>query len=171
MRKNITFYIMFFVFGLVIGYSFFLLFNPTVETVFSPEAEEEVLSFIRSAEESIDIEVYTFSSEEVAELLIQKHNEGVEVRVLMESRFSGGNNVEMYSLLREAGIDVKWASRSYKLTHSKFIIIDDKRVFVGSHNLSDSALEENREASVIIEGDVVKDFILAFEYDWAIGYT
>jgi len=55
------------------------------------------------------------------------------------------------------------------LMHSKFTIRDGKEVLVGSHNFSYSALNKNREASVIISGNAVQEFMDIFEEDWLWG--
>jgi phosphatidylserine/phosphatidylglycerophosphate/cardiolipin synthase-like enzyme len=49
--------------------------------------------------------------------------------------------------------------------HAKVIIVDQARVFIGSHNLTTNAIENNREMGIILDsrGDIVKqiqgDFI------------
>ena len=74
---------------------------------------------------------------------------------------------DVFNELKINGIDVKWASQDYRLTHAKFIIVDDKAVLVGSHNFSNSAMRENREASVIIRAEkIVNEFKEIFEEDW-----
>lgn len=159
----------YFIPGVLVGIilTFFLLNATSIhaQTVFSPDNGEEILNLIDSAHESIYIEVYILSSETVVEKLIEAHNQGLDVKVIMEKRM-GGNNQDFYEDLKNAGIDVRWASYDYKLTHSKIIIIDKKKVFVGSHNLSDSAIYFNREASVILEGSIVQDFLQLFYEDW-----
>ena len=36
-------------------------------------------------------------------------------------------------------------------THTKLVVIDNRFVFIGSHNFSDSALGRNNEASVMVD--------------------
>ncbi len=49
--------------------------------------------------------------------------------------------------------------------HAKVIIVDHTRVFIGSHNLTNNAIENNREMGIILRGrdDIIdmieKDFI------------
>ena len=157
-------------FGLII---FFLastfLFPVTITPVFSPGAENEIISFIDSADSTLDVEIYVFSSKDVMDALIDAKNRGVKVRVIIEKRTMSNTNEETFDYLRDHGVEVRWASTAYKLTHSKFIILDGEKVFIGSHNFSNSALNYNREASVIITGEAVDDFIRVFEQDWIIA--
>ena len=143
--------------------------NAKVDFIFSPDAEGDVIDFIRTANSTIDIEIYTFSSEEVIRELGEAESRGVEVRVIMEPRVDDSRKTRVYALLSELGVDMKWASLSYKLTHSKFIIVDGKKALIGSINLSESALNKNREAAVLVEGEGVKELVAIFEEDWEKG--
>jgi len=157
-------------FGLIIFFLISSFIFPIIVTpVFSPGAEEEIISFIDGADSTLDVEIYVFSSQDVIDALIDAKNRGVRVRVIMEKRTMSNTNQETFDYLRNQGVEVRWASTAYKLTHSKFIILDGEKVFVGSHNFSNSALNYNREASVIITGEAVEEFIRVFEQDWSIA--
>lgn len=163
--------ILFFLFG------FFLhaFLNPSIPSgtviasVFSPSAEPIFSDLLSKAKHSIDIEVYTFSSDSILNELVSAKNAGVKIRVILEKRVISKTNQETFDKLSNAGIEIKWASKEFKLTHAKFIIIDGEMVLVGSHNLSENALNSNREASVVINGPVVKEFINIFEQDWSLN--
>jgi phosphatidylserine/phosphatidylglycerophosphate/cardiolipin synthase-like enzyme len=102
--------------------------------------------------------------------LISAKKRGVDVKVILEKDVMSDENKVTFERLRSAGIDIRWASETFKLTHSKFMIIDKKTVLVGSHNWSRSALNFNREASVIISNSpVVSEFLDVFDSDWKIA--
>jgi len=140
--------------------------NAAVSFVFSPGAEGEVVSFIRSAQESVDVEMYVFTSDVVARELGGAAKRGVRVRVLMEPRVTDSRKQRMFDTLAALGCEVRWASFEYKLTHSKFMLVDGKRALVGSINFSESALNYNRETAVEIEGEKVAELAAVFEEDW-----
>ncbi len=154
--------------GLLVGFLIFLVLNQIflapVIPVFSPEEGNEIIGFIDGAQETLDIEVYLFTSYDVRDAVIRAHERGVRVRVLLEAEPMNNANDEMYSRLAAEGISVKFYSGT--LMHSKFMIRDGKEVLVGSHNFSYSALNKNREASVIFSGSAVQEFINVFEEDW-----
>jgi len=164
--------ILFFVFGfalavvmmMIIGH-FFLV--PVVMPVFSPQDGNEIIEFMDGAEESLDIEVYLFTSYDVRDAVIRANERGVRIRVLMEGEPMNNANDDMYIALAGEGISVKYYGG--ERMHSKFIIRDGREVLVGSHNFSYSALNKNREASVIISGNAVQEFIDIFEEDWLWG--
>jgi len=141
--------------------------NAKVALVFSPGAEGEVVSFIRSAQKSVDIEMYVFTSDVIARELGEAVKRGVTVRVILEPRVEDSRKQKMFDTLSALGVEMKWASFEYKLTHSKFIVVDGKRALVGSINFSESALNYNRETAVEMEGEKVKEIAAAFETDWA----
>jgi len=172
MRRGIAYCVSGFVIGFVFCY--FLLsfvFAPTITSVFSPDNGDQIIDLIDSAEKSIEIEMYVFTSRDVIEALERAKMRGVIVRIIIERNTIGGTNEDIYHELLSKGFNTKYATKSYKLTHSKFIIIDKKIVFVGSHNLSNSAIYNNREASVIIrDSNVIQNFIDVFERDWMLAY-
>jgi len=138
-----------------------------VEAVFSPGLDAKLLALLESANESIDVEVFQFSYEPFKEELVEANERGVRVRVILEPRLEGDDNVETAEFLARHGVEVRWASLSFARTHSKFAVIDGKKVFVGSPNWSRSAMLKNREAAVITwGGSAVKEFVDIFAEDW-----
>jgi cardiolipin synthase len=155
--------------GILIFVALALFFLPaySIAIVQSPSAEGEILQLINSAHESLYIEVYLLSSNSVVDALIAARERGVDVRVILEERITGNANPNSFSRLSSGGVDVCWASKEYKLTHSKYIIVDGKKALVGSHNLSDAAFKENRETSLLVEGNVVSYLTEYFLADWS----
>lgn len=141
--------------------------NAKVDFVFSPHAEAEVVSFIGSARETVDIEMYTFSSDAMMKAVGNAVKRGVRVRIIMEPRVEDSRKQKVFDTLAALGAEMRWASLEYKLTHSKFVIVDGKKVLIGSINFSKSALNDNREADAVIEGVGVKEVAGIFETDWA----
>jgi phosphatidylserine/phosphatidylglycerophosphate/cardiolipin synthase-like enzyme len=172
MRRGIAYLLV----GLAAGFLIYhilssIVFAPVILTVFSPDDGDDIIDLIDSAESSIDIEIYVMSSRDVIEALERAKGRGVGIRIIIERNTMGDGNEMVYRELASKGFNIRYAGSAYKLTHSKFIIIDREAVLVGSHNLSNSALRKNREASVIIrDSRAVQDFIHAFETDWALAY-
>ncbi|MDO8339648.1 MAG: phospholipase D-like domain-containing protein [Candidatus Burarchaeum sp.] len=145
---------------------------PQVTPIFSPNGEDEVISLISSASSTLDLEVYAFSYELLADELIKAKERGIAVRVLLEPSLSGNNpNLATAETLRDGGVEVRWADPS-RTNHAKFLIIDGRRVLVGSHNWSWHAMNTNREASLLVEDSAtVREFEDAFEKDWMAAYS
>ncbi|MBI5228656.1 hypothetical protein HY991_00990 [Candidatus Micrarchaeota archaeon] len=162
---------------LSLGWASSLLLSPTVHqqacienaiAIFSPPAERELVEALGSARESIDAELFEFSSLALKQALVKAAGKGVKVRVLLEPRVD--YNIQTASYLKAHGISVKWASREFAYTHSKFAVLDGKKLLVGSINWSRSALTKNREAEVLVESiSLAKRFLQVFEDDWKKG--
>jgi phosphatidylserine/phosphatidylglycerophosphate/cardiolipin synthase-like enzyme len=75
--------------------------------------------------------------------IIRASQRGVAVRAVC-------NFDHIASKLKPCGVDIK-KIESKKMMHVKMIIIDEKIVFLGSHNLTKNAFEINHEVSVMIE--------------------
>ncbi|VVB66760.1 Cardiolipin synthase B [Candidatus Gugararchaeum adminiculabundum] len=142
----------------------------SAQPVFSPDAEEFFVSQIDSAQKTIDVEMYTFSNKNLISALERAKERGVKVRLILESRIDSTTNIATMKTLKADGIEARWATITYKLTHAKLMIIDGKKVIVGSHNWSKAAMTANREASVYIESEkLAQEFLGEFEKDWELG--
>lgn len=141
------------------------LFAPLIVPVFSPYEGHEIVEMIEGADSTIDIEVYAFTSRDIVEALERAKGRGVRIRIILDDI-----NKEMHDELLSKGFNVRYAPGAYKTTHSKIMIVDSKKLLVGSHNFSNSALYKNREASVIIaDMKTIKEFVGEFELDWALS--
>jgi phosphatidylserine/phosphatidylglycerophosphate/cardiolipin synthase-like enzyme len=80
---------------------------------------------------------------------------GVKVTVILET--TGGRldelniqNRQTGKLLEETGVKVYFDSPR-KTTHTKLVVIDERLIILGSHNLTQSALKHNNEISILLE--------------------
>jgi phosphatidylserine/phosphatidylglycerophosphate/cardiolipin synthase-like enzyme/V8-like Glu-specific endopeptidase len=101
----------------------------------------------------------------LVDALAQKAKELDDFRIILRS----GNEEEDYDLtqLKRRGVDVMEQVRILPNTHTKGIIVDGRRVLVGSHNWSSSGVTLNRDASLIFDDEEVAQYYTeAFELDW-----
>jgi len=92
----------------------------------------------------------------LAAALVRAAERGVRVRIILE-RGNGAkrsevdtSNRETAARLKKRGIDVRFDSPEIT-THTKVAVIDGRYIFLGSHNLTSSALKYNHELSVVID--------------------
>lgn len=139
-----------------------------VLAVFSPDDSSAIFDLLASAKREIKLEVYEFSYAALADALIEAESRGVSVQVVLEPDVA--SNTQMSQYLLNGGVDVAWASKKFHNTHSKFAVVDDGTVLVGSTNWSKNAMLYNREASVIVySADVAASFEKVFDSDYAAG--
>lgn len=86
--------------------------------------------------------------------LVRAAQRGVKVILILEN--SGGHdekldaqNRKTKELLQDKGVEVYFDSPR-KTTHTKIIVVDQKLVLLGSHNLTQAALKYNNEISILI---------------------
>lgn len=149
-----------------------------VKPLLTPDRKGEVytkavLDLIESAEEEIVFQnQYIMMStnqspnlDKLVDALIEKANDGVKVRIIV--RTGGDTFKDDVAVLRRRGLKVNSVIRRIPKTHTKGIVVDGKRVLVGSQNWSGLAVSENRDASLIFEDEEVAGYFLdAFNIDW-----
>lgn len=138
-----------------------------IENYFCPEdgCEAQVLSELKNAEESVYFMTYSFTSDPIGNLLVEKDFMDVEVKGIFEKQQI--SKWSEYHKLKEAGIDVFIDEQKY-LMHNKVFIIDEKVVITGSYNPSKNANENNDENIVIIHDEEIAGmFVDEFERQWS----
>ncbi len=134
-----------------------------VEGLFSPDSdiERRLDILLAGAQEEIDLLVFNFTSDLLAETLLERLVSGVLVRGVFE-RTQAGNAGGEYDTLLAAGADVRLDSNPEDM-HHKIIIIDDRIVVTGSYNFSRGARDENDENLLIITSPALaKEYLIEF---------
>jgi len=122
--------------------------------------ESALVDSIGSANDSIDLAIYSFSLPTVADALIAARDRGVEIRMVMEA-----DNMESSQVKRllAAGIPIQPDS-SDGLMHDKFVLIDKHEVWAGSMNLTITSVQEDANNLIRIElQELVADYAVEFD--------
>ena len=142
--------------------------HQSIEAAFSPSpaAVELIERTIGHAEHSIDVAAYSFTSEKIAGALIDAHQRGVEVRVVLDK----GQESRHYRAIDEmqgAGIPIRINSR-YAIMHDKYIVIDGQTVETGSFNYTASAEKRNAENIIVIKDNQAlgKEYVMDWQRLW-----
>ncbi|MEA3486011.1 MAG: phospholipase D family protein, partial [Candidatus Aerophobetes bacterium] len=135
---------------------------------FSPKGgiAEEIIKQIDNAQEYIDIAMYSFTYEPIAEAIIRAKNRGVKIRILMDKGQSQGK-YSKYRFFLDNGIAVI-QDRHAGIMHNKIAIIDKRILFIGSYNWSKSAEERNEEniLEFIDEEKIIRIYQERLNYLW-----
>ncbi len=138
--------------------------------VMPDDGPNAVIDHIRSAKKSIRFKIYLLTYREARNELIKAANRGVDVKVLIDKEPVGGgeSNAESYQMLKEGGVDVKWAPGAFKNVHEKSLVIDDRLALIATFNFTHGSFSRNREyALVTTRANVVADVAAIFDADWA----
>lgn len=121
-----------------------------------------LIDFIREAEKSVDMAMYLFKITDsprnqaglVLQELIRARKRGVMVNLVLEqSDYNDKLNLENRRVarkLKKKRINVNFDGEE-TTSHTKVIVIDRRFTFLGSHNLTHSALSYNHEMSILID--------------------
>jgi cardiolipin synthase len=122
--------------------------NASVTTFVSPDCSGEVYSdAIRESSDSILVNMYEFSSPSMGDALIAAKKRGVNVQVLIEGGPVGGISQSEKSLIwaiNSSGIPVvsmissKTEHAPYRYDHAKYLVIDNKSLFITSENFKNT---------------------------------
>ena len=147
-----------------------------VEVLFTPHAKDDAAnglnwleSFLTKAKRNIDMALFVFSAQQLADVLQEKAKQGIKIRLLADRGFASRSYSEVLDLLGVAlpdrnckleknnqpfeialrGVGVPRLARGDKL-HHKFAVIDNKTVITGSFSWSPSAAHTNDETQLVL---------------------
>lgn len=147
----------------------------------------ELIKALENAKSHIHLEYYIYENDvtgnQIAEMLIKKAKEGLEVRFLYDDFGSHGLTKPFIQKLKEAGVQtapfykIKWyalANRINYRNHRKIVIIDGYVGFVGGINMSDKyrndLIPKNklfwRDTHLMVMGQATSYLQYLFMCDW-----
>ena len=137
--------------------------------VLSPvNARRDIVKMLVSASEYVDIASEVLDDSQVKEALEGLASRGIRVRVLVASPDRVEINAVSRQELERAGVAVRYLQSPY--LHAKYIVVDGRIAYVGSHNLTSGSLDENREVGTITDEQAIVTAIEdSFLSDWPSG--
>ena len=130
------------------------------------EIKPVVLQMIQRAEQTVDVQMYTFTEQDVIRALQAAQSRGVIVRVFLDPNQSANlRNVEQ---LTNRHIEVKWAPVSLPaIMHRKLLIVDGRAVLHGSANWTHNAFTRSDEVDVLFDDPAALQRLQElFNADW-----
>jgi phosphatidylserine/phosphatidylglycerophosphate/cardiolipin synthase-like enzyme len=133
--------------------------------IISPNnSRAEIEKTISESATEIDIEDEIVDDERIISLLTQLAKKE-KVRLIAPSLSQISSNKKALDKLKAGGVEVKTLSSPY--IHAKLILVDNKKAYIGSINLSSQSLDRNREVGIIItEINSINNIKSTFESDW-----
>ena len=128
-----------------------------------------VHDFISSAEKTLFIKQFTFSEPSLLQAVTDRKDAGVEVRVMLNPKRSGGDraNDETYEYFKKNGVSIQWANPKFYVTHEKSIVVDGKAALISTFNLCVKYFTQTRDYGVVTHDPArVAQVIEGFEADW-----
>ena len=164
-----------------------------IEVLFAPHPKRNpahglnwLAALLASAKHQIDMALFVFSAQQLADVLEERANDGVRIRLVADPGFASRSFSEVLDLLGVAlpdrdckleannqpfaqpirGVGTPRLARGDKL-HHKFAVIDNKTVITGSFNWSPSAAHTNDETLLVIHSpQLAKHFTREMDRLW-----
>ena len=146
---------------------------------------QRLLEDLRNAQEHIHIQYYIYENDvignEIADILIEKHKAGVEVKFIYDDFGASSIRKTLVRRLNAAGVPnypfykiklIALANRLNYRNHRKIVIVDNKIGYVGGINIADKYINNGksnkywRDTHLRIEGLSVLSLQMVFLGDW-----
>jgi phosphatidylserine/phosphatidylglycerophosphate/cardiolipin synthase-like enzyme len=140
---------------------------PCTRMIVSPiNARPRILDLINGAQSTLTIESMQFADTQVRAAVAARVQAGVSVRAMIADAGWVTANAAAAMYLKGLGVEVKYIPH----LHTKVLVADGARAYVGSENLSSTSLDHNRELGVIVtDPSSITPLTTTFEKDWAAG--
>lgn len=139
---------------------------------------------LKSAKRSIYLQYYIFLDDglghEIAEILMQKAREGLDVRVIYDHVGSFSARNKFFNMMKETGVKThpffrvtfpQFANRINWRNHRKIVIIDEEIGYMGGMNIADRYIDTSkgkgwRDTHFRLRGDIVESLLVSYVVDW-----
>ncbi|MDE7412411.1 MAG: cardiolipin synthase [Muribaculaceae bacterium] len=149
------------------------------------EKFESLKRDLREARTSIYLQYYIFSDDslgkEIADILMEKASEGVDVKVIYDHVGSFSARNEFFKKMNKAGVNThpffrvtfpQLANRINWRNHRKIVVIDNSIGYIGGMNIADRYAKGTsdglawRDTHFRVRGDIIGSLIYSFLVDW-----
>ena len=122
-----------------------------MEVFFSPMggATEAVVRALKQARQTVLVQAYSFTSAPIARALVDAHQRGVEVHVILD-KSQRTKKYSSASFLADEGVPVA-IDDAHAVAHNKVMVIDATKVITGSFNFTTAAEKSNAENLLVID--------------------
>ena len=128
--------------------------------------DEHLVTFIDTAQRSVDIAIYDFDLPNVAQALARANARGARVRMVTDTDTLENNNAAIksaFKTLTQAGIPIVDDKRR-AIMHHKFVVVDGQVVLTGSWNFTTGdTYRLNNNAVIVHSPPVAQNYSAEFE--------
>ncbi|CEG76273.1 hypothetical protein RMATCC62417_11191 [Rhizopus microsporus] len=132
----------------------------------SKESFKAFISVLNSATKTLDICVFAFTDDDIANALIAAKKRKVAIRIITDNQQAAGKGADAKRLSESYGIPFK-TDHTQGYMHNKFVIVDGQTLVNGSFNWSKGARFKNRENVLITNIPLcIQEFQAQFDALW-----
>jgi len=117
---------------------------------FSPEGgcTDAAVKVLNAAKTQILVQAYSFTSQPIADALVEAKKRGVDVQVILDKKDHNGHG-ELGQHVKDGGVRVVLDGR-HAIAHNKVMVVDGVTVITGSFNFTFAAEHHNAENLLVI---------------------
>ena len=125
-------------------------------------------ALIDGAQSTLDLQMYLFTVDGLADKVVAAKKRGVAVRVLLDPDHEGNINVK--PALTAGGVNWINAPSLYSFAHAKYMIVDRAQAIIMSMNWNVDAMRTERNYG-LVDRDIedIADVQAIFDADWALS--
>ena len=130
-----------------------------------------MVKVLASAQQTIRLAGYSFTSPAVVKGLVEAKRRGVDVKVLLDDRGNRGQaSLVAMRMITEANIPLRVIS-VYAIHHDKYIVVDGRHTETGSFNYSQAAARSNSDNVLVVWNNpgIAQRFLQHWESRWKQG--
>lgn len=125
-----------------------------------------IIDAINSAQKSIYVQAYSFTSASIMRALLTAANRGVEVKILLDKTQFDDKFYKSGRFFQNNHIPV-WVDDKPAVAHNKVMIIDNSIVITGSFNFTNAAQFKNAENVLIIKNrEIAAKYLANWQDRW-----
>jgi len=165
MKRRIFLFTVSFIF-LISSFSF----AQEAKVFFSPQGgcTGAIVSALSKARQTLDIAMYSFTSDDIAQEIVQAKRKGTKIRMICD-KTQAGQRASQIEFLKTQGIPVR-IYQGAGIMHNKFAVIDGKVLMTGSFNWTTNAEDENAENLLILtDQKLIAKYEKEFGHLWVQG--
>lgn len=127
----------------------------------------KLLKILSTANRQIDLCMFIIAMDKITDLLIYLHKyKGITVRIVTCENDDRRHPIEL-ARLKEAKIEIKLKDSPEGCMHNKFVIVDQKKLLLGSPNWTYSGFRLNDEAVILTsQSKIVRKCCKKFDALW-----
>lgn len=130
--------------------------------------EDRLVALIDSAQHSLALQMYLFDDTVLRDHIIEAHDRGVAVRVLLDPQERA--NLAIKSMFLAHGLEARDTPAVYTYSHAKYLVIDSAEAVIMSMNFNTGAMTSERNYGFIDrDPEDVADVVRIFTMDWALA--
>lgn len=146
------------------------MFLPIPHLIVQPDdGVTPVRDLISAAKKTLLIKQFTFSEETLLQAVVDRKNAGVDVRIMLNPKRSGGDRANdiTYDFFKEHGVNIQWANPKFYVTHEKSIVVDGEAALIATFNLCTKYFTQTRDYGIVTQDPArVAQVIEGFDADW-----